>query len=221
MPWALGVWAQRLDQSSATSPAKGTALLLIGWRLPSHSVPTQGPSPAGRRPLRMLRVAGRGPLSSWTQGLGLGGAPASPALVSSPVSPPVFLAGAFVAAFMWSCACPPPQRHTAGAQRAAPLSPQTLPRRSSGLLEEGPGPGARPSRGHVGASAGAPALQTPVGPPAPAFLARRMRRLVSIFGVGRSEGSGEIHLPLPTQLHPHVGSVLLPSFCPVTADRQC
>ena len=107
MPWALGVWAQRLDQSSATSPTEGTALLLIGWRLPSHSVPTQGPSPAGRRPLRMLREAGRGPLSSWTQGLGLGGAPASPALVSSPVSPPVFLAGAFVAAFMWSCACPP------------------------------------------------------------------------------------------------------------------
>lgn len=106
------------------------------------------------------------------------------------------------------------------------------PKRSSGFLES-PEPTASgvlglgvtwgPRRGSCSSdiSLGAGAPWGPRGgscssdtcqPPAPALLAGGMRGLVSILGVGRSEGSRENHLR--TQLYPHlsVGSVLLPEL---------
>lgn len=103
--------------------------------------------------------------------------------------------------------------NTADAQKASPAEPADTAREEFGVSggeSRAESLGSLGAGGHVGASVGAPALQTPVGPPASAFSAGRMRCLVSIFGVGHSEGSREIHLPLRTQLHPHVGSVLLP-----------
>lgn len=107
---------------------------------PSHSVPTQGPSPAWRQPLRMLRVAGRGPLSNWTQGLGLGGAPAFPASVSSPCHHLSFWGGGLHIRLHMALRLPQPHHQTQQTRRKqALLSPQTLPERSSGFLEENPG----------------------------------------------------------------------------------
>ena len=99
-------------------------------------------------------------------------------------------------------------------RKQAPRSPQMPPKRSSGFLEESPEPTASGVLGlgfTWGPHRGSCSSDT-CQPPAPAFLAGRMRGLVSIPGVGRSEGSRENHLC--TQLYPHfsVGSVLLPEL---------
>ena len=89
-----------------------------------------------------------------------------------------------------------------------------LPKRSSGFLEESP---ELTASGVLGLGApwgphGGSCSSDTCQPPAPAFLAGQMRGLVSLLGVGHSEGSRENHLC--TQLYPHlsVGSVLLPEL---------
>lgn len=206
------MWAQRLDQTSVHTTCRRCCpfAYMLGALLPT-SVPTWGPSPAQRQPLRVLRLAGgdHSPTGhrvlAWEEPLLL--QPQSP-LPRHDLS---FWRGLHIRLHVALC-LPCPHHQTQQTHRKqAPRSPQTLPERSSGFLEESPEPTASAVLGlgvTWGPRRGSCSSDT-CQPPAPAFLAGRMRGLVSILGVGRSEGSRENHLR--TQLYPHlsVGSVLL------------
>ena len=214
MPRILGCGLRGWTRPPSIPPAEGAALLLT-CRGPSFPPVCPLGDPAQHRDSPWgAQSSRRGPLPNWTQGLGLGGAPASPALVSSSMSPSVFLGGLHIRLHVALC-LPNPHHQTQQTHRKqAPRSPQMPPKRSSGFLEESPEPTASGVLGlgfTWGPHRGSCSSDT-CQPPAPAFLARRMRGLVSILGVGRSEGSRENHLC--TQLYPHfsVGSVLLPEL---------
>lgn len=166
MPRILGCGLRGWTRPPSIPPAEGAALLLT-CRGPSFPPVCPLGDPAQHRDSPWgAQSSRRGPLPNWTQGLGLGGAPASPALVSSSMSPSVFLGG-FISDFMWPCVCPTHiTKHSRRTESKPRGAHRCRPRGVRGFWRRVQSRQPRVSWvwGSRGGHIGAPALQTPVSP---------------------------------------------------------